>query len=386
MVDQQLNHRPQPDFSEVIYLDYAAATPPSQVALAEQSTVAKELFFNPASIYRGGQLAQHYLTTSRQRLATILATKPERIIFTAGATEANNLALGGVRAATKGKIACLATDHSSITTLADIKLPVKPQTGYLDLAALATLDDEVVLLSLAAVNNEVGICQPLAKIRRQINLVRSERHKRGVSTPLWLHVDGSQMLWSFNVQPQSLGADLLTLNGAKVYGPKKTGLLFVAKQVIIRPLLKGGDQERGLRPGTEDIAAIGGFKVALVDFLANKDKQASNLIELQQWFEDQIRRLGCLVLLANSRRSPHISTCLMTTKDAERLALNLSHRGIYVGLGAACQVNQDQPENHQLLAYGLTTSQINSSLRFSFGSLTTIDQLKVTIGALKELI
>ena len=259
-------------------MDYAAATPPSRAALAEQLMVARELFFNPASIYQGGQQAQHYLTVSRQQLATNLATKPERIIFTAGATEANNLALGGVQAATGGKIACLATDHSSITAVADIKLPVNPKTGYLDLAALATLDDDVVVLSLAVVNNEVGVCQPLARIRRQINLIRADRHRRGVSTPIWLHVDGSQMLWSFSAQPQSLGADLLTLNGAKVYGPKKTGLLFVAKDVNLKPLLKGGNQERGLRPGTEDIAAIGGFKVALVDFLAEKKETVANLV------------------------------------------------------------------------------------------------------------
>ena len=361
--------------SSVIYLDYAAATPISAAVLEATNKVARQLFYNPSANHAGAQAAKQLLEDSRRQLARLLSVQASQLVFTAGATEANNLAIAGYKAAVGGLVACLTIDHDSIGNQADINLGVDPTTGQVDLKALAKLPDTVSLISLAGTNSELGVIQPLAQIRKLLKQIRSDRQAAGVDRPLKLHIDASQMAGHQTIDPHRLGADLLTINGAKIYGPQQSAVLFIADGVTLKPLFSGGSQEAGLRPGTESLVASHGLVVAYQQAVDGQSKLNRNLELCQSQFETSLKQLAAQVVLPQKLRSPHISTLIFPSQDNERLAYQLSQQDIYVGLGSACHASDHQP-SASLLALGYSPSEAKSSLRFSYGRDTSLKQLK----------
>lgn len=367
-----------------IYLDYAAATPTDQAVLKVMDETNRQLFSNPSSAHGAGQAAKQALEAARHDLAQRLMVKASELIFTAGATEANWLALAGLKAAEGGLIACLAIDHDSIRQQADVILPVEAKTGQLALDQVAQLDDRVGLLSLAAVNSELGVLQPLAKIKAQLGQVRRARQAAGCQQPLRLHIDASQMAGCYSIQPHRLGADLLTINGAKIYGPKQSAALFIRQGISLKPQLVGGGQEHGLRPGTESLPAARGLALAYCLAQSRQADTNRHLRTCQHSLETSLQALGAQPVLPAKLRSPHISNLIFPGQDNERLMFKLSQAQIYVGLGSACQASQ--PASTSLIALGLSESQARASLRFSYGLATTPQQLKRLVSCCQKLL
>lgn len=376
--------------SEEIYLDYAAITPVSQDVLNLQSDLLKTDWYNPASLYEKSLQTKSKLEKSKRGIAALLGVQPGELVFTSGATEANNLAVRGVLGVYPGSKVCIsAAEHDSVANV-----PAEDQlvecaigtNGLLDLTELkAKLTDEVCLVSLILVNNETGVCQKISDVRSVIDDIILDRKSRALKRPLYLHMDCSQALLSFQLFPKNLGIDLATLNSSKIYGPRRTGLLYVNSAIKLQPQLKGGGQQRGLRPGTEALDSIAAFELALRKATTRHQNNVEKLTKLRDAFEISLQDMGAEIVAQKSPRSPHITCALFPKVDNETLAMQLSNKGIYVGLGSACHAAKGIP-SRALAAMGYSDEQMNSSIRFSYGLQTKSDQLDRVSLTLKELL
>ena len=362
-----------------IYLDWAAAAPPNRQALRVWRTMSSHHFANPSSLHGPGQAANEALQGWQNQLAQTLAVKSHQLHLTAGATAANQMVLAWAKS--RGlKLACLATDHDSIRSAADYQLPVQTTTGTLDWPRLQLAAD-IGVISLAGINNETGITQPWSAVRAARSRLRRARRAQGIKQPLWVHVDGSQMITTTNCQPQSLGVDLLTINGAKCGAPKRIGCLFAAQVAGPAPSERDFSWTDPATAGTESIANLAALAVAVAQAQTRVTKLARQLNHLQAGFELRLRALGGQVIGADCLRSPHITNCYFRGVDNERLALALSQRGVSVGVGSACQAGRGEPSS-TLMALGLTAEQARGSLRFSFGWSTTARDLQRAVKVL----
>lgn len=364
---------------KITYLDYAAGTPLNQAGLKKLIKQAGRLHYNPSAIYEGGLQAKELLEEARQTLAGYLQVKQHSLIFTAGASDANRIVVETFKNNyPEGRIACLNTDHPSMLELADQILAVDPEAGRLDPAGLDALDKEAVCLSLAGVNNETGLIQPIAKIKQALDSIGRAR-KTGRPC---LHIDASQMSLTSNLSSVTQAADLVTVNGAKSYALKQTGLLYISDKINLKPASLKTGQERGFRLGSESLlnalSLVSGFgKIA-----QRREQETARLAKLQAHFENQLQDLGARIVLKNQKRSVQITSAIFPSQDAHNLALALSSHHIYVGLGAACQT--DQETNHVLSALGCSLADMKSCLRFSFGYETNQKQLEQTVAVLKK--
>lgn len=373
----------------MIYLDHAAATPVCPQALAAMQPYFSELFFNPSAPYLLAKKVRADYEAAKQQIAHCIGAKGPDLVITSGATEAINLAF---TAACSGKVLFLCTEHSAVITVAKSRqaqaIKVK-NNSLIDLADLRSkLDDSVSLVSVALVNNELGTIQPLSSIAQIIQAERSRRLASGNQTPLYLHTDASQALSLLDVSTARLGVDLLTINAAKLGGPKGVGALYTKRGVNLQPIMLGGGQERGLRSGTENVAAVIGFAAAVKvakQQLATKQRQYQSL---RQSFLDGITtKIAQLSILADADHSKYDHPFIVPLKqqlasfinlvfpglDAERLIYKLEAQDVFVSTGAACAANKGQ-KSHVLAAIGLSDVEIAGSLRISFGPTNTEKQ------------
>ena len=364
----------------LIYLDYAAAARPNRAALNLWKRLALDDFANPAALHARGRLSQQRLDNFRGQIGRLLSVKPEQLIFTAGATEANNLIISGCRANLAGGLACLATDHESIKAAADTIIDVDQVSGQADLNKLAK--STVELLSLAGVNHETGVRQDLKAVVAAVEKINKQR-QAAKQPRLWLHVDGSQMATTARLYPAVWRVDLMTINGAKVGAPKQTGLIYRSRQLKWRPNWAGGGQESGWRPGTESVANAGALALSLTQAATGAGRLCRRLTQLRDDFEAGLKRIGGHIVLEKANRSPHISNCVFLGADGERLLFGLSRQNIMVGLGAACQAAESTPST--LTALGYDSDAARGSLRFSFGAKTTRSDLERTLNVLAKL-
>ena len=369
-----------------IYLDFASGTPVHPQVLQTVSQLAQAHYHNPDALYADAQQARELLEDYRQRLANFLTVKASSLMFTAGATEANNyLALSLKQTYPTGKLASLVIDHDSFKLHADYQLAVNPQDGTVTEADLLAISDDVCCLSVSGINNELGVIQPFHRLKKTLQAVRQQRVQKGVQLPLLLHVDGSQMVLTHTVQPHALAdADFLTLNGGKFYALRPSGLLYIKPPLTLQSVLQGGQQDNSFRPGTPSLPLIAGLAEAFSYVQSVFTKQTARLRGLQAWFEQQLVNLGAEIVLPSANRSPHITVAIFPNYDNETLAFQLSEVGISVGLGSACHAQTDTP-NVALQALGLPAAVHNSVLRFSFGYETTQAELATTLKHLKTL-
>ncbi|HUC88008.1 MAG TPA: aminotransferase class V-fold PLP-dependent enzyme, partial [Candidatus Binatia bacterium] len=251
-----------------IYMDYAAASPLAPEVIKAMQPYFSQAFYNPSATYLSAQAVKKDLNRARSVIAQILGARPAEIIFTAGATEANNLAIQGVTRQFPGSnVIVSAIEHESVLApakAAHAKIAPVNREGMLDLEKLASLiDDQTVLVSVMQANNEIGVIEPISQIARLIEAVRKQRKVQGNQLPLYLHSDAAQAANYLDLHVHKLGVDMLSLNGGKIYGPKASGALFIDASVKLQPLILGGGQERGLRSGTENVPAIIGLSYAL---------------------------------------------------------------------------------------------------------------------------
>lgn len=375
---------------EFIFLDFASATPVDERVFEEMKPFFSENFFNPSSPYLPAKRVREIYEKAKDELAHTIGAKGNDLVITAGATESINLAFSILKKYPEGNVVISEIEHASVRESArnlcsDVREVKVDKTGLINLKDLEKkIDEKTILVSVAIANNEIGTIQPLSEISEIIKKEKQSRLKRGNETPIYLHSDASQGANLIDLYVSRLGVDLLTLNSAKVYGPKGIGALYVSHGVDLTPVAFGGGQERGLRSGTENVPLLVGFSKASVIAKEHVNGNRKKYEKLSKIFREELEKeLGkiepsCgLKFLGNKKHqlANFIPICLDGI-DAERLIYKLEQEGIYLSTGAACAASKGK-KSHVLKAIGLTDSGIKGSLRISLGCLNTEAQMKI---------
>ncbi len=345
---------------------------------ASYSAALREVFGNPSSTHRAGQLARQRLEHARRVIADALHVSPAEIVFTSGGTEANNLAiLGLLRQAPKPAHAItLAIEHPAVLEPFRQLEQEGVRVSYVKSAEsiASELLDETVLVSVMHANNETGSLQPIGDIARLV----AERRAAGQN--IFLHSDGVQAFGKVNVDLSDTKVDLYSLSAHKIFGPKGIGALFVRKNTPLQGIQFGGRHERNRRPGTENVPSAIAFAQAAE--LATASFAGS---ELRDQVESQLlsRLPEIQVNGSNSQRLPNTSNILFRGVSAEALVIALDMRGMAVSTGAACSSGSLEP-SHVLLAMGLTRDEARSSIRFSLGRYNTQAEVDALSDAVVE--
>lgn len=373
-----------------IYLDYAAATPMDERVLQSMQPYFIDKFYNPSATYLAAKAVSQDLLSARMKVAHWIGARPTEIVFTAGGTEANNLAIQGVLRQFEGaNVVTSAVEHESVLAPArrfPNKLATVDDQGSINIDDLrAKIDDQTVLISIMYGNNEVGTVQPLREVSQLIKTIRDARRQQANTLPLYFHTDACQAANFLDLHTARLGVDLMTLNGGKIYGPKQSGVLFIRTGVYLQAQILGGGQERNVRSGTENVAAAIGFATALDVVQSMRHEESKRLIDLQQYFFDKLATVISQVHVNGSRkkRLPNNIHISLPGTDNERLLVELDEASICAAAGSACSASNEEP-SHVLRAMGISDEAARSSLRFTMGRSSDRMAIDRTIAVLKE--
>jgi len=364
----------------VIYLDHNATTPLRPAVRAAMLPYFGDEFGNPSSVHRLGARARVAIESARADLAHAIGARPSEVVFTGGGTESNNLALFGVAANREGPIVTTSIEHSSIlaplATLAtagrDVRRLAVDRDGRVDLDALdAALRDAPALVSIGWANNEIGTIQAIPDIAERCRAAR-----------VLLHVDAVQAFGKIPVAAHA--CDLMSVSAHKIGGPKGAGALFVRSGVPVTARMFGGLQERGLRAGTENVAAIVGFGVACNDLAIDQADQKRTLRE-RLWS-------GLLARIDGIERNSPLDPCLPNTLNVrvpdvrgEALVAALDLEDIAASTGSACAAGAAEP-SHVLRAIGLIEDDARDGVRFSLGRDTSTADVDRVIQVVDEVV
>ncbi len=373
-----------------VYFDNAATTKVMPSVREIMLETLDDNYGNPSSRHLKGVDAEKYLRYAKNVLSKQLKCEPKEITFTSGGTEANNLAIIGIAQANKragNHIITTGIEHPSIYEpvlyLESLGfrvtfLPVGTD-GKVDLVKLReALCDETILVSTMAVNNEIGTIEPIEEIATIIKAYNKEHGKEIV-----YHVDAIQAFGKQILYPKRLGIHAMSMSGHKIHGPKGSGALFVDSKVKIVPIVFGGGQEKGLRSGTENTAAIAGFGKATEEMYANLENNLSQMRLVKDTFIEYVTTIEGVT--NNSGEAPHIASISFRGVKSEVLLHALEEKGIYVSSGSACSSNHPALSG-VLKAIGLEKELLDSTLRFSFCEYNTLEEVEYTISVLKELV
>jgi len=378
--------------NEPIYLDYAAATPVDERVLEAMAPYHARCFANPSASYAPARKVRADVEDARARIAHLMGAKPANVIFTAGATEANNLAL--TAAAPDAHVIASAIEHASVRACVEARalgtlLPVDGE-GLVDPEVLrASIRSDTELVSIAYANGEIGTIQPLREIAGVIVDERARRLTAGEGRPIFLHTDASQAAALKSLNVSSLGADLVTVSAAKLYGPKQVGMLWARSGIELHPLVCGGGQEGGLRSGTENVPGIMGFARAFEIACELRDAEARRLRELRDWLQGQLAAAFEDVVVAGPvRDAARLDNLLHVSFPgllARRLVILLDQRGVYVGTGSACAASK-MTVSPVLEAIGVSPEVAEGSLRITLGRDTTREQAERAARVIIEVV
>ena len=372
----------------MIYLDHAAATPVSRKVLQAMEPYFTAEFFNPSAAYLPAKKVAADYEAAKGVIAHAIGAKSTDMVITGGATEANNLVFTALaqRNHGKGEVLYLETEHDSVRAVAQqyngTAVKVLP-SGLINLEDLkAKITDNTTLISVSLANNELGTIQPLAEIGSLVREIRIDRLKRDIKTPIYLHSDASQALNLLDISVARLGVDMLTLNAAKVYGPKGVGALYVAHDVKLSPLTMGGGQEKGLRAGTENVPGVIGFATAIKEA---KEHLNGNRKKYKNFKQILLSELQGYELINKKHTLDNFVVLCYNGIDAERLVYLLEEKEICVATGAACAASKGQ-KSHVLTAIGLSDAEIAGSLRLTLGETNTEEQIYEAARIINEVV
>lgn len=363
--------------NDLIYLDHAAATPLDKKVLAAMQPFFSDDFYNPSAPYSPAVSVRRAYEAAKQTIARTIGAKGDDLVITAGATESINLAFNSFT----GHVVSANTEHHAVLAAARQRphtlVPANKQGMVTAESIKNALQPDTQLVSVALANNELGTIQPLRDIAEVIKNERDTRLARGDHTPLYLHTDASQGVGQLDVNVARLGVDLLTLNAAKVYGPKQVGLLWAAPSVTLTASIVGGGQERGLRSGTENVAGVIGFAKAMELASDHRKYESDRLRKLRDTLQRSLLEAFPEAVVSGHIRHRlaghlHIS---FPGLDAERVLFALETRGVLVATGSACAANKGT-RSHVLTAIGLEPEVADGSLRITLGHLSDEENIE----------
>lgn len=365
-----------------IYLDNAASTPLSPAVREAMAPYHEASFGNPSAAHRLGVAAGEAIDRAREQVARVVGSRAKEVVFTAGGTEANNLAVLGAARARRDRgrhIIVGPTEHASVRKPAqalvddgfEVETARLDASGALDLDWLADhLREDTVVVAQMMVSNEFGSIYP---VRRVARLARAR------SPHAVVHVDAVQGLGKRELSIGEIGCDTLSLSAHKVHGPKGTGALVVREGVALSPVIHGGPQEHGLRAGTENAAGIVGFGRAAEDAEAARPAAVQRFAALRALFAETLGRLDGAKLLEPGAPAqeimPGIVTAFVPGVPASVRLHHLDERGVLASAGAACNA-KTKAVNPALLAAGLDADDSRRVLRFSMAATTTEDEVR----------
>jgi len=360
-----------------VYLDHAATTPVRPEVVEAMTPFFGPRFGNPSSVHRWGRDARTALDEARERLARTLGARVDEIVFTSCGTEADNLAILGAWRATRTERpaivttpiehkAVLATSHRVAAEGGEERIVDVNEHGVVDRASYdAKIDARVGVVSVMWVNNEIGVVQPVPELA-----TRAKEHGAV------FHTDAVQAFGKIAIDLSKLPIDLLTISGHKIGAPKGTGALFVRRGVRIDPLMHGGEQDRGRRPGTENVAFAVGLARAAELAIEEREAECMRLEQLRSRLEAALleRIPDAVVHGRGAQRAPHILNISVAGTDSESMLMALDLQGVACSAGSACQSGSVSP-SHVLSAMGVRPEIATSAIRMSLGSLTSDEDM-----------
>lgn len=361
----------------MIYLDHAATTPMRPAVWEAMAPFASVTFGNPSGVHGVSRTAKNALEESREKIAALIGAKPLEIVFTAGGTESDNLAIKGTVLSDSPRrgLVTSAIEHEAILETADflkrLGLPVsivgvdsEARVDPDEVAAAVSEDTAVV--SVMMVNNETGTVQDIRTISEKV---------KAVNPDTVIHSDAVQAFGCETIDVGEQGIDLLTISAHKFGGPKGAGILYVRDGIALEPVLHGGGQELGRRSGTHDVASAVGMATAVELALADRDRFETEIRAIRDRLEEHFvsNGAGAVVNTPKEGRSSHHLNVRFPGVRNETLLMLLDQHGVAASAGSACQSGA-ATVSHVLEAMGLTPDQARESVRFTFGWTSTADE------------
>ncbi len=374
-----------------VYLDNSATTRAYDCVGDLVRKVMCQDYGNPSSMHAKGVQAEHYIKETKEILAKLLKVKDKEIVFTSGGTESDNLALIGAARANRRRGNHLITssiEHPAILNTMryleeeeDFRVTFLPvdRYGRVKLEALQeALCPETILVSIMYVNNEVGSVQP---IRQAADMVKA------YNKDILFHVDAVQGFGKYRIYPKKEKIDMLTLSGHKIHGPKGTGALYIGEQVKIKPIVFGGEQQKNIRSGTENVPGIAGLGLAAKTIYDGLEEKVDRMRALKARFIDGVQKLDDITIhgLYDETSAPHIISVGFAGVRSEVLLHALEEKGIYVSSGSACASNHPAISG-VLKGIGAQKEYLDATLRFSMSEFTTEEEIDYTLETLYNLV
>ncbi len=386
-----------------VYLDSAAATPVALAVMDSMRPYFADVFANAGALHEDGRNAATALHEARMKIGNILVTRTNDIVVTSGGTESNNLAIAGVVAAlrksgreyTDMEIISTAIEHPSVLEVLKsleelgvciLYAPVDSQGLIIQNDFKALLSPKTVLVTFAYANSEVGTVQDVKAISRIVRLFRKEENN---SLLPYVHVDASQAPLYLPCRMDSLGVELMSIDAGKCNGPKGIGLLALRGDVLLSPVIHGGSQERGLRPGTVNVALVVGCAKALEIAQGGIEERVKKVTSLREFFYEKLAE-AFPSMTVNGSRDHRIANNLNISiphVDGEYAVIGLDTRGISASTRSACKTNdpiEGEGGSHVLRALGAPDDVVLGAIRFSLSEQNTKQELTATISALRE--
>lgn len=374
-----------------IYLDNSATTRAYEQVGDVVRKVMCEDYGNPSSMHYKGVEAEKYIKEAKETLAKILKVQPKEIFFTSGGTEGDNLALIGAARANQraGKhLITSSIEHPAIlNTMRYLEeeegfrvtyLPVDSY-GRIRLAALKeALCEDTILVSVMYVNNEVGSVQPILEAAGIV---------KAYNRQILFHVDAVQGFGKYRIYPKKLKVDMLTASGHKIHGPKGVGFLYIDEHVKIKPIVFGGEQQKNIRSGTENVPGIAGLSVAASMIYENLEAKVEHMRRLKAHFIEEVTKIPQTTIhgLYDETSAPHIISVGFAGIRSEVLLHALEDKGICVSSGSACASNHPAISG-VLKGIGTRKEYLDATLRFSMSEFTTLEEIDDTLDTLNELV
>ena len=373
-----------------VYLDNSATTRAYDSVGDLVRKVMCEDYGNPSSMHAKGVTAEHYIKEAKETLAKLIKVQDKEIFFTSGGTESDNLALMGAARANRRRgnhLITSAIEHPAvINTMRHLEeegyrvtfLPVD-RYGRIRLDALKeALCEDTILVSVMYVNNEVGSVQPIAEAASIVKAYNKD---------ILFHVDAVQGFGKYRIYPRKLNVDLCTISGHKIHGPKGIGALYVGSHVKIQPIVFGGEQQKNVRSGTENVPGIAGLGLAAKLIYQDLDEKVARMRELKAHFIEGVQEIQDITIhgLYDETSAPHIISVGFAGIRSEVLLHALEEKGIYVSSGSACASNHPQISG-VLKGIGAGQEYLDATLRFSMSEFTTPEEIDYTLETLYNIV